>query len=196
LARREPADPQAWCQSGACPDGPIGRGFGERRKPIENGQARQRQQPRRSADRLSIACHLDAKKAARERPDGVAPHAAAKIEHERGMTFKPSFRRLPLDLLDQRVLPIPASPRIKIVCPRPVSRHAASAASDRRSSPWRPTNGRCARNRSQTKKAPCANRLGKAFDFQRAGIDAVEPLGERTTRIIRGQDFAFCRGGG
>ena len=52
------------------------------------------------------------------------------------------------------------------------------------------------RNQPQPKKAPCPNRFSKAFDVQRAGIDAVEPLSERTTRIIRGQDFAFFSGGG
>jgi hypothetical protein len=48
-----------------------------------------------------------------------------------------------------------------------------------------------ARNRPQAKKAPCPNWFGKAFDVQRAGIDPFEPVSERTTRIIRGQDFAF-----
>ena len=51
-------------------------------------------------------------------------------------------------------------------------------------------------SRPQAEKPPCANWLRKAFDIQRAGIDAVEPLGERTTRIIRGQDFALFSGGG
>jgi hypothetical protein len=52
------------------------------------------------------------------------------------------------------------------------------------------------RNRPQPKKAPCPNRFSKAFDGQRTRIDAVEPLSERTTHIIRGQDFAFFSGGG
>ena len=53
-----------------------------------------------------------------------------------------------------------------------------------------------ARYRPKAKKTPCPNRFGKALDVQRAGIDAVKPLCKCTTGIIRGQDFAFFRGGG
>jgi hypothetical protein len=51
-------------------------------------------------------------------------------------------------------------------------------------------------SRPHAEKPPCPNWFGKAFDIQSAGIDAVEPLGERTIRIIRSQDFPFFRGGG
>ena len=146
---------------------------------------------------LGIACHFDAKQAARERPDGVAAHSAAKIEHEGGMTSEPGFRRLPLDLLDQPGLADPCLAADKNGLPAPgLAARRQFALQQAKFSVATNERALLARNGPQAKKAPCPNWFGKTFDVQRAGIDPFEPVSERTTRIIRGQDFALFSGGG
>src|SRR6202040_3497025 len=43
-------------------------------------------------------------------------------------------------------------------------------------------------------KTPCLNWFGKAFDVQRAGVDAIQPLRECAICIIRHQDLARLGG--
>jgi len=102
---------------------------------------------------FGVARHLEAEQAARERANRVVSCAATEVEHKCYVTGKSDLRCRPLDLLDQRVLPIPASPRTYTAWPRRVSQQVASAAWNRRNSPRRPTNGRRSRAPAASRKA-------------------------------------------
>ena len=87
---------------------------------------------------------------------------------------------------------MPASPRMSMTRPRPVSRHCASAASSCRSSRRRPTNAWRPDRAGSRKRAqsPRLDRLGEPLDGQLADLGAVDPLGERPVDCIRDEDLA------